>query len=152
MRILSGLAALRDAKASELGTSDWLTLSQADIDAFASATRDHQWIHTQPDRAERGPFGATVAHGLFTLALLPYFASQIYRVDGVAGRVNYGYNRVRFPAPVRSGARVRAKAMLNEVTDIVGGARATIVYTVELEGASRPACVAESIVQFMEEV
>lgn len=150
MRIFTGLADFRAAASSELGVSEWITLEQSDIDAFAAASRDDQWIHTDPDRAASGPFGTTVAHGLFTLSLLPYFGTQIYRVDGVGGRINYGYDRVRFPYPVRVGSRIRARAQLASVTDVPGGTRATVTYTVEVEGVSRPACVADSIVQLTE--
>ena len=129
----------------ELGSSDWLTIEQDRIDQFAQATGDHQWIHTDPARAAAGPFGATVAHGFLTLSLVPMLSEAAFTVDDVRMGVNYGLNRVRFAAPVRVGSRVRAHFKLLTFEPLEGGAQLTVQATIELEGSSKPACVAESV-------
>jgi acyl dehydratase len=127
-----------------LATSDWLTVDQSRIDAFAQATSDHQWIHVDPLRAAEGPFGATIAHGFLTLSLLPVLLASAYAIDDVQMGVNYGLNRVRFPAPVPSGSRLRAHLKLLAFDDLPdGGAQLTIEATVEREGSPKPVCVAE---------
>jgi acyl dehydratase len=143
MRVFNGVDELRDAAGSNLGVSDWITLDQSRIDMFAEATGDHQWIHVDEERARTGPFGTTIAHGFLTLSLLPVLVNQTYRVEGTKMGVNYGLNKVRFTAPVPVGSKVRGSVDLLEVTDIVGGVRMTTQVTVELEGSSRPALVAE---------
>jgi acyl dehydratase len=129
----------------ELGVSDWVTVTQERIDRFAQATGDHQWIHTDPARAAAGPFGTTIAHGFLTLALIAEFAQSAYRVDGARMGVNYGLNRVRFPAPVPVGSRLRGRFRLLEVQPIDGGVQLAAEVTVEREGSARPVCVAESL-------
>jgi acyl dehydratase len=128
-----------------LGYSDWLLVDQAQIDLFAEATGDHQWIHVDPERAAGGPFGATVAHGYLTLSLIPTLVSQVYQVDGVRLRINYGSDKVRFPAPVRAGSRVRAGVELLAVESSGSGTRSTTRVTLEIEGEPKPACVAETL-------
>jgi acyl dehydratase len=128
-----------------LGYSDWLLVDQARIDLFADATGDHQWIHVDPERAAAGPFGATVAHGYLTLSLIPSLVSQIYKVEGVPLRINYGSDKVRFPAPVRAGSRIRAGAELLRLDRGASGVRSTVRVTVEIEGEPKPACVAETL-------
>jgi acyl dehydratase len=149
MRTFTGLDELADAAGTDLGTSDWIVVDQARIDAFAEATGDHQWIHTDPARAADGPFGGTIAHGFLTLSLLPAFFAELYRVDGLAMSINYGLNRVRFVSPVRSGSRLRAHSRVVSVDRIDGGAQCVIESTIEIEGAAKPACVAESVVRFV---
>lgn len=139
---LSDLAAL---VGQELALSDWLLIEQSRIDQFAAATGDHQWIHVDPVRAAAGPFGTTVAHGFLTLSLLPLLAESTFEIDDVKMGLNYGLNRVRFPHPVRVGSRLRARLKLLKYEPIEGGAQLTIEVTMELEGASKPACVAESV-------
>jgi len=129
----------------ELGLSDWLEIDQARIDAFAAATDDRQWIHVDTERAANGPYGGTVAHGYLTLSMLPRLTAETYVVGGVSTRVNYGLDRVRFPAPVRSGARIRDRATLLAVEPNARGARITVRNEIEIEGGERPACIAETI-------
>lgn len=127
-----------------IADSDWLTVDQPRIDAFAQATSDHQWIHVDPERAAKGPFGATIAHGFLTLSLLPVMLAGAYKIDDVGMGVNYGLNRVRFPEPVPSGSRVRARLKLLAFETLPdGGAQLTLEATVEREGGSKPVCVAE---------
>ncbi|MFE7119696.1 MaoC family dehydratase [Streptomyces sp. NPDC057654] len=147
-RIFTSLDELRAAVGEELGTSDWLEIDQKRIDLFAEATGDHQWIHVDPERAAEGPFGATIAHGYLTLALLPALVPQVMRVDNIKMGVNYGTNKVRFPSPVPVGSRVRASARVAEVTEVPGGVQLTTTVTVEREGSEKPACVAETVSRF----
>src|ERR1700739_4909083 len=121
MRVFADLDELRTAAGQVLGPSDWITVDQAQIDAFADATGDHQWIHVDPERAATGPFGTTIAHGFLTLSLMPVMLENLYRVDGVRMGVNYGLNKVRFPAPVPVDSRLRASAEIAEVGDVAGG-------------------------------
>lgn len=139
------LADLQALVGQELGHSDWLLVDQARIDLFAQATGDHQWIHTDPARAAAGPFGATVAHGFLTLSLLPVLFETGFAIDDVRMGVNYGLNRVRFPAPVRAGSRLRGHFKLLSYEPLAGGAQLTVESTIELEGSAKPACVAESV-------
>jgi acyl dehydratase len=144
-RRFARLAELQPLVGQELGTSDWITVDQRRIDLFAEATDDHQWIHVDAARAAAGPFGATVAHGFLTLGLLaPMFASG-FVVDDTRMGINYGLNRVRFPAPVRVGSRVRGRFKLLAFEPLEGGAQLTVQVTVELEGSDKPACIAESV-------
>lgn len=140
---------LAEAARTELGVSEWITIDQERIDRFADATGDHQWIHVDPVRAASGPFGTTIAHGYLTLALINLFLPQIVRVEGVTMGVNYGVNKVRFPSPVPVGSRVRGRAVLETVQEVPGGVQAVIVVTVEIEGSTKPACVAESVSRFL---
>jgi acyl dehydratase len=148
MRIFSSLDEFVMARGEVLGTSDWLAVEQERIGQFADATGDHQWIHVDPDRAKSGPFGKTIAHGFLTLSLLPVFFQQIYRVDGVRMAVNYGLNKVRFPAPTPVGSKLQATSQLVDVTQLEGAAQAVLSTTIEAEGAEKPVCVAESVVRY----
>ncbi len=139
------LDALRAAFGTELGVSDWIRIEQQQVDQFAAATGDHQWIHTNPELAAAGPFGTTIAHGFLTLSLLPVIGESVLQVDGVRMGVNYGTNKVRFPAPVPVGSRVRGRVELVEVTDVAGGVQIVTKVTVEREGGDKPVCVAESV-------
>jgi acyl dehydratase len=144
----SGLDEFVAAEGSQLGPTDWLEVTQDRVNLFADATDDHQWIHVDPERAANGPFGGTIAHGLLTLSLLPYFRHQLYSVANVAMAINYGYNKVRFITPVRVGAKIRARAEIAKVDQLEGAVQATVQITVEIEGSDKPAAVAESIVRF----
>jgi acyl dehydratase len=145
----SGLGEFVAAEGSQLGPTDWLEITQDRVNLFADATDDHQWIHVDPERAANGPFGATIAHGLLTLSLLPHFTSQMYTVDNIAMAINYGYNKVRFITPVKVGSKVRARAEIAKVEQLDGAVQATLTTTVEIEGSDKPAAVAESIARFI---
>ncbi|WP_371494524.1 MaoC family dehydratase [Kitasatospora sp. NBC_00374] len=145
MKAFDTPADLVAAVGTEIGHSDWLTVDQHRIDLFAEATGDHQWIHTDAERAAAGPFGATVAHGFLTLSLLPVLSGQVYRVDNIRMAVNYGLNKVRFISPVRVGSRVRARVALTAAEETAGGWQITSEVTIELDGVDKPACVAEAV-------
>ena len=145
MLTITGIDELKAKVGEELGVSDWHEVTQEEIDGFADATGDHQWIHVDPERAKASPLGGTIAHGLLTLSLAPAMTSSLLSFEGFAFALNYGYDRVRFPAPLPVGARVRLRATLASVKDIPGGAQITIVQTFEREGADKPVCVAESL-------
>jgi acyl dehydratase len=143
MRVFNGVDDLRTAVGTTVGSSDWMTVEQGQIDGFADATHDHQWIHVDLDRAAEGPFGTPIAHGFLTLSLLPALIGQVYKVDGVKMGVNYGLNKVRFTSPVPVGSKVRGTVELVEVGDVSGGVQLVNKVTVEIEGSDRPALVAE---------
>ena len=132
----------------DLGYSSWLEITQERIDQFAVATGDDQWIHTDPVRAADGPFGATIAHGFLTLSLVIPFWSELFDVEGVTTKVNYGLNKVRFTSPVKVGSKLRMKATLAEVTEVKGGVQLAVASTIEIEGSERPAVVAEFLARF----
>lgn len=148
MRVFADVDELRAAVGEDLGTSEWVTVDQHRVDIFADATDDHQWIHVDPEAAAAGPFGRTVAHGFLTVALMPKFGWDTFEVKGVSMTVNYGLNKVRFPAPVPVPSRVRGHCRLVDVTDVPNGVQATIGGTVEIEGWPKPACVAEVILRY----
>lgn len=139
------LEQLRGLVGKPLGVSDWFVVEQSRIDAFAHATGDHQWIHIDPHRAAAGPFGATVAHGFLTLSLLPLMSASAFEVLDTRMGVNYGLNRVRFPAPVLVGSRLRGHFTLLSYEPLDGGAQLTTEVTMEREGSTKPVCVAESV-------
>jgi len=142
-------ADLKNAVGQQLGKSDWLEIKQDRIDKFADATGDHQWIHVDPERAKDGPFGACIAHGYLTQALVNYFLPQIMEVQGISMGVNYGADRLRFPAPVPVGSRVRGSGELLEAEDTKdGGVQTKVRVTVEIEGKDRPGCVIDTISRF----
>jgi acyl dehydratase len=146
MRVFHGVDELQQAAGTHLGHSDWHTVSQAQVDLFAQATGDHQWIHVDPQRAAAGPFGGTIAHGYLTLSLVPLFVADVYAIEGVRMAVNYGCNKVRFPTPVPVGSRLRGQVTLDSVTPTAAGFQLVATVTVELEGSEKPACVAETLV------
>ena len=145
MLTISGTDELKAKVGEELGVSDWHQVTQEEINAFADATGDHQFIHVDPERAAQTPFGSTIAHGLLTLSLGPQFSYSMFSLEGFAFGLNYGYNRVRFPAPLPVDSRVRMRATLSSVDDIPGGAQITVTQTFEREGGDKPVCVAESL-------
>jgi len=147
--VLDGIEAVHKAAGSHLGYSDWLEITQERIDQFAEATGDHQWIHVDPERAKDGPYGATIAHGYLTMSLSNYFLPQIVDVRGFDLGINYGVNKVRFPAAVTVGSRVRAGAELASVEGITGGVQTVIVITIEVEGGTKPACVLEAVSRWL---
>lgn len=145
MKRFDKLAELQALIGQEIGLSDWIAVDQQRINLFADATGDHQWIHVDVERAKAGPFGAPVAHGFLTLSLLPEMAASAFDIaDGRMG-VNYGLNRVRFPAPVPVDSRLRGRFKLLAFEAIPGGAQLTMEVTMEREGSSKPVCVAESV-------
>jgi len=146
MRVISTFDELADAVGEDLGQTDWLEITQDRVDAFADATGDHQWIHVDVERAKNGPFGGTIAHGYLTLSLVPYFTPQLFKLETPGARLNYGVNKVRFPNPVKVGSRIRAGARIVEVTDVPAGKQMVTKVTVEIEGETKPACVAETVV------
>ncbi|TQM80035.1 acyl dehydratase [Saccharothrix saharensis] len=146
MRVFADLEELAAAKGEHLGHGEWHEITQAEINLFADATGDHQWIHVDLEKAAAGPFGAPVAHGYLTLSLIPLLVRDIYAVQGLAMGVNYGLNKVRFPSPVVVGSRVRAGAELAGISDVAQGKQAVVKVTVEIEGNPKPACVAETVV------
>ena len=133
---------------TDLGSTDWLEITQDRVDRFADATDDHQWIHVDPERAKDGPFGAPIAHGFLTLSLAVKFWTELLDVTGVTTKVNYGLDRVRFVSPVKVGARVRMSAVVAEVAEVPGGYQLTVDQTIELEGAPKPAVIARGLYRF----
>ena len=146
MRTFTTLDEVTAAAGEDLGTSEWVTVEQDRVDAFAEATGDHQWIHVDVERAASGPFGGTIAHGYLTLSLVPWLGSQVFALETPGARLNYGVNKVRFPSPVPVGSRVRAHVSIAAVTDVAAGKQMQVRYVVELEGSDKPACVAETVV------
>jgi acyl dehydratase len=145
MRIFTSTDDLKAAIGEEIGVSDWHTVPQHQIDLFAEATGDDQWIHTDPEKARTGPYGATIAHGYLTLSLLAPLMKSVYRIEGAKIAVNYGLNKVRFAAPVRVGSRVRVRVKLVSVDDVAGGVQSVWSAVVELDGSQKPACIAEPV-------
>src|SRR5918995_2972205 len=145
MRTITGLEELKQAEGDDLGTSDWHDVTQEAIDAFADVTGDHQWIHVDTERALETPFGGTIAHGYYTLSLAPMLMDRIFTLEGFAFAVNYGLNKVRFPAPLPVGAKVRMHAKLTGLEELPGGAQMTVTVTFEREGGEKPVCVAETL-------
>ena len=145
MRTFQTIAELKDLVGQEIGVSDWITVTQERIQLFADATNDHQWIHLDVERAKAGPFGTTIAHGFLTLSLLPEMAASAFGVNETRMGVNYGLNKVRFPAPVPSGSRLRGRFKLVGYEPLEGGAQITVQVTMERDGSDKPVCIAESI-------
>ncbi len=146
MRSLSTADEIAAAVGTQLGTSEWLEITQERVDRFADATGDHQWIHVDPVRAARGPFGAPIAHGYLTLSLIPFLGAQIFALDTAGPKLNYGVNKVRFTNPVRVGSRIRAHASLAEAAAVPAGTQLLIDYRIEIEGEAKPACLAQTVV------
>lgn len=148
MRVFTGPDELVKAVGDHLGYSDWHLVDQARVDAFAEATGDRQWIHVDTERAKAGPFGGTIAHGYLTLSLIPALAAEVYRIDGVRMGVNYGLDRVRFPAPLPTGSRVRAGVGVVSVEPVQGGLQVANEVTLERDGGDKPCCVARTLARF----
>jgi acyl dehydratase len=148
--IVDTLDSLKQYVGKEIGVSEWLTITQERIAQFAEATEDRQWIHLDRERAAtESPFGTTIAHGFLTLSLISHFMKDVIQVrSGVGMTINYGLNRVRFPSPVRTGSKIRARVMLLGVKEVAGAHEATFSVTVESEGGEKPCCVAESVVRY----
>ncbi|MFJ5727096.1 MaoC family dehydratase [Streptomyces paradoxus] len=145
---VNGLDELKKLAGSDLGTSEWIEVTQERINTFADATGDHQWIHVDPEKAKEGPFGAPIAHGYLTLSLFIPLFTELLDVQGVTTKVNYGLNKVRFPSPVKVGSRIRLTAKLAEVEEVPGGAQITVEGAIEIEGATKPAAVLQSLSRF----
>jgi acyl dehydratase len=144
----AGMSELRDLMGKELEPSDWLEITQERIDAFAEATGDHQWIHVDPVRAAAGPFGTTIAHGFLTLSLCaPLLLKALEGLTSSGMSINYGTNKVRFPAPVPVGSRIRARVTVASVDEVPGGEQMVAVTTIEREGGDKPVCVAELVIR-----
>ncbi|HEX5856618.1 MAG TPA: MaoC family dehydratase [Microbacterium sp.] len=133
---------------TDLGYTDWLEITQERVNTFADATGDHQWIHTDPERAKDGPFGGPIAHGFLTLSLAVTFWTELFDVEGVSTKVNYGLDKVRFISPVKVGSRVRMTAVIAEVTEVAGGYQFGVDQTIEIEGGTKPAVVARGLYRF----
>ena len=150
MEVLSGSDAVYRAKGRELGPGEWFTVDQQRVDGFADVTEDHQWIHIDPERAASGPFGAPIAHGFLTLSLVPYLASSARQFEGVTMGVNYGLNKVRFPAPVPVDSQIVCTVELISFDELDGGWwQAVTKFTIGVEGADKPSFVGESVTRMM---
>jgi acyl dehydratase len=145
---IDGIAGLKAHIGEHLGYSDWRQVTQEQVNLFADATGDHQWIHVDVERAKAGPFGGPIAHGYLTLSLAPVLLEEILHVSGVTMGINYGLNKLRFPSPVPVGSKVRAGATLAGVEDVSGGVQVTLTVTFEIEGGTKPACVAEILFRY----
>ena len=149
MRVVNGLDELATLVGEHLGYSEWLLIDQQRVDLFADATGDHQWIHVDPERAASGPFGTTIAHGYLTVSLIPALVAQIWSLQGISMGINYGSNKVRFPASVPVGSNVRAAAEVLSVTPNERGAQVTLRVTIECDAAAKPVCIAETVAIFV---
>jgi acyl dehydratase len=148
-RTINGIDELKALVGEELGTSDWLEITQERVNTFADATGDHQWIHVDPERAKDGPFKGTIAHGYLTMSLGPVLLPQVVTVTGFSMALNYGLNKLRFPSPVPVGSKLRLSAKLVAVDDVTGGVQTTYELTFQVEGSDKPACVAESLYRWL---
>ncbi|GLY80017.1 MaoC family dehydratase [Actinoallomurus iriomotensis] len=147
-RTVTGLDEIKALAGTDLGRTDWLEITQERVNTFADATDDHQWIHTDAERAATGPFGATIAHGYLTLSLIIPLFTELLTIDGVSMSINYGLDKVRFPQPVRVGAKIRLHGTVESVDDVRGdGVEMRLAFTVEIEGSDKPACAAQAILR-----
>jgi acyl dehydratase len=149
MRTFGSLEEFAAAKGETIGHSDWHTISQEQVNAFAAATGDHQWIHVDIERAASGPFGATIAHGYLTVSLLPVLMTEIFTIENLTMGINYGLDRVRFPSPVPTGSRIRAEATLTDIRQTHLGSLAHVRMRIEIEGQEKAACVADTLSLFV---
>ena len=149
-RMIEGIDGLKALVGEHLGYSPYVEVTQEQVNTFADATGDHQWIHVDVERAKEGPFGGPIAHGYLTLSLGPMLSPQIFGVTGISMGVNYGAGKVRFPSPVPVGSKLRLGATLQSVEDVAGGAQVTMEFVFECEGAAKPSCVAEVIFRYYE--
>ena len=146
MRVYNYFEDIEAVAGQEIGTTDWVEITQDRVNKFADATGDHQWIHVDVERAKAGPFGGTIAHGYLTLSLVPWLGSMLFSLQTPGAKLNYGVNKVRFPTPVRVGSRIRSRVTINAVVDIPAGKQLTVGHVIEVEGEEKPACVAETVV------
>ena len=146
--VVEGIEGVQGLVGRHMGYSEWVTITQEQVNQFAEATGDHQWIHVDPERAATGPFGGTIAHGFLTLSLASFLGAEVVEVRGVKMGINYGTDRVRFPSPVKVGSRIRGGGEFVDVSDVTGGVQATFRLTVEIEGGSKPACVADLLSRY----
>ncbi|GIH97015.1 MaoC family dehydratase [Planobispora siamensis] len=140
-----GLDEVKALAGTDLGRTEWMEIAQDRVNAFADATGDHQWIHTDPERAADGPFGAPIAHGYLTLSLVIPLFNRLLEISGVSMSINYGLDRVRFPSPVRVGAKIRLAGVVDAVEEVNGGVQMHLTFTVEIDGGDKPACVAQAV-------
>ncbi|MFJ2114349.1 MULTISPECIES: MaoC family dehydratase [unclassified Streptomyces] len=146
IRTVTGVDEIKALAGTDLGRTDWLEITQDRVNTFADATDDHQWIHVDPERAKDGPFGAPIAHGYLTLSLIIPLFNDLLAVEGIRMSLNYGLEKVRFPSPVRVGARIRLRGEVGSVTEVKGdGVEMRLTFTIELEGSEKPACVAVAV-------
>ncbi len=148
MTLTATYADLAGLAGTEIGPSDWLEVTQQRVDTFADATDDHQWIHVDPERAAEGPFGGAIAHGFLSLSLIIPLQTQVFDVEGVSTKVNYGLDKVRFVSPVKVGARIRLTGTIAEVIEVAGGYQLVVDIVIETEGGTKPAVVARSLQRF----
>ncbi len=152
MRVFKTPHELKEQIGTDLGETDWLEIDQQRINTFAEATGDHQWIHVDEEKAKAGPFGSTIAHGYLTVSLVNYFLPQLIDVQGISMGVNYGVDKIRFPAPVPVGSKLRARGVLTSAVDTKdGGIQSKVTVTIEIEAGDRPACVVETISRYYPE-
>ncbi|MFC0622525.1 MaoC family dehydratase [Kribbella deserti] len=142
----AGIDEVANAVGTQLGETEWLEITQEQVDQFAAATGDHQWIHVDVERAAKGPYGGTIAHGYLTLSLIAKFGEELFSVGGATAKLNYGVNKVRFPAPVPVGSRVRASAQISGAQETAAGVQVSLQWVIEIENTPKPACVAETVV------
>jgi acyl dehydratase len=148
-RTFSSTDELASSVGADLGTTDWITVTQEQVDKFADATLDHQWIHTDGERARNGPFGAPIAHGYLTLSLASHFLSDLAKVEGISMGINYGVDKVRFPSPVPVGSRLRGHGQVVEVKEVPGGVQAVVRVTIERDGADKPAAIVDTVSRYI---
>ncbi len=146
MHVFKTFEEIEAAAGEEIGTGDWVEITQERVDQFADATGDHQWIHVDVAKAEDGPFGGTIAHGYLTLSLLPWLGSKVFELGTPGAKLNYGVNKVRFPNPLLVGSKVRVQVSVGSVTEIPAGRQLTLKHVIEIENQDKPACVAETVV------
>jgi acyl dehydratase len=147
VRKVEGIEGVKSLVGEHLGYSDWVEITQERVNLFAEATGDHQWIHVDPERAAAGPYKGTIAHGYLTLSLTSFFLPQLLQTDGFSMGINYGTEKVRFPAPVPVGSKLRCGGTVDSVTDVKGGVQLTLTLTFEVEGQAKPSCVATIVVR-----
>ncbi|HEY0688025.1 MAG TPA: MaoC family dehydratase [Kribbella sp.] len=145
-KTFTGVDEVAHAVGTQLGETEWLEITQEQVNQFADATGDHQWIHVDVEKAAKGPYGGTIAHGYLTLSLIARFGNELFSIEGVTAKLNYGVNKVRFPAPVPVGARVRASASIADAQETPSGVQVSLQWVIDIENSTKPACVAETVV------
>ena len=145
MLTINGVDGIRELVGQELGVSEWVEITQDDVNKFAEVTGDDQWIHVDVERAKETPLGGTIVHGYYTLSLLPKFAYETYTIEGISFAMNYGSDKVRFLSPVPTGSKLRCRSELSSIEDRNGGVLMKVTSTIEIEGSDKPACVAETL-------